>query len=402
MSDNAVPTRFSINQINVCGFRNVFGGVSLKGPIQPKIMFAAGGLIVRLQLSIWLLIVCFGCPIQFSFAQDKSEQKEEEKQDEPTLQERLQAVGRLAQSGDPEEALEMLKEIQADHADNIMVAVNLMNMLQQVGIEKASDDRSSGNDLFYEAGKLARKFKDKAGFPRRFQPLIATCIYNEACTYAIDGKKEEALKSLQEAFDVGFEDLELAQSDSDFGDLLETKEFKAIIDGQKKKIEEAERLAEQKRKDALVKSIKDFESYEFDFDLKDVDGKDIKKADFQGKFLIVDLWGTWCPPCRREIPSFIKLKKNYGDKMDVVGLAYERADDDDEARERVKEFMEDKEMNYRCALGTDEVKDQLPDMRGYPTTLFLDESGEVRMEVTGLLSYEYLELILKTIMDDKS
>src|SRR5262249_29822469 len=54
--------------------------------------------------------------------------------------------------------------------------------------------------------------------------------------------------------------------------------------------------------------LKENEPFEFDFDLKDVNGQKLSKADFAGKVLIVDIWGTWCPPCRMEIPHFLELQ----------------------------------------------------------------------------------------------
>src|SRR5437762_9755963 len=61
--------------------------------------------------------------------------------------------------------------------------------------------------------------------------------------------------------------------------------------------------------------------FEFDFDLEDVNGQRLSKADFAGKVLIVDIWGTWCPPCRMEIPHFLALHRQYGDQgLQVVGL----------------------------------------------------------------------------------
>ena len=138
---------------------------------------------------------------------------------------------------------------------------------------------------------------------------------------------------------MGFDDFELASTDTDFGDLLESDEFK-------KTIKDGKAYLAQKKIDDLNKSIADFEPYKFDYELEDVKGKTIKKSDSKGKMLIVDLWGTWCAPCRREIPSFVKLKKKYGDKLDIIGLADEKTDDDEEALEKVTEFMEDHDVNF--------------------------------------------------------
>src|SRR4030081_3426654 len=55
------------------------------------------------------------------------------------------------------------------------------------------------------------------------------------------------------------------------------------------------------------------------------DGKKASAADYDGKVVIVDFWATWCPPCRKEIPGFIKLQKEYKDKgLVILGLPLDR------------------------------------------------------------------------------
>ena len=59
-----------------------------------------------------------------------------------------------------------------------------------------------------------------------------------------------------------------------------------------------------------------------DWHLTNVDGKPVKLSDFKGKVVILNFWATWCPPCRKEIPTFISLQKQYGDKgLVIVGIS---------------------------------------------------------------------------------
>ena len=55
-------------------------------------------------------------------------------------------------------------------------------------------------------------------------------------------------------------------------------------------------------------------------------------------------------------------------------------------------------INYRCVLGTDGIKGQVPDLRGYPTTLFLGRDGQVRVKLVGYHSYEQLEEIVTPLL----
>ena len=141
----------------------------------------------------------------------------------------------------------------------------------------------------------------------------------------------------------------------------------------------------------------DHQSFDFDFDLPGLDGKNVALADFRGKLLIVDIWGTWCPPCRMEIPHFVELRKNYADKMDIVGINYERGAAD-EAVTKIQQFIDDEGVTYTCVIGDAETKDQVPEFEGFPTTLFLDAEGVVRLKVVGYHPYEKLEAIVLELL----
>jgi len=140
--------------------------------------------------------------------------------------------------------------------------------------------------------------------------------------------------------------------------------------------------------------------FPFTFSLTDIDGKKLDLKTLQGSVVIVDLWGTWCPPCRKEIPNFVRLKAKYGrDGLEIVGVNFERtAKSQGEALRLVRKTHSQLKMNYRCVIGTDEVEQQVPDLRGFPTTLILDRQGEVRVKLVGYRSYEDLEEIVKPLL----
>ncbi len=78
------------------------------------------------------------------------------------------------------------------------------------------------------------------------------------------------------------------------------------------------KLQYQREVDALFAKNKPFD---FDFELVDTDGQPIALANFAGKVLIVDLWGTWCPPCQKEIPHLIALQQKFEEAgLVIVGL----------------------------------------------------------------------------------
>lgn len=80
-------------------------------------------------------------------------------------------------------------------------------------------------------------------------------------------------------------------------------------------------------------------------DLKDVDGKPIKLSEFAGKVLIVNLWATWCGPCRAETPELIQISKEYKARgVEIVGLTTQNNDGDIQL---VKDFIREHEVPYR-------------------------------------------------------
>src|SRR5262249_15903141 len=150
----------------------------------------------------------------------------------------------------------------------------------------------------------------------------------------------------------------------------------------------------------VAKLFEDTDEFDFDFKLKDIEDEPIAKSDFKGKVLIVDFWGTWCPPCRAEIPHFVALYKKYKEQgLEIVGLNSEHGDE--ENLKTGREFYKDHDMNYRCALVDEETIEKVPDLEGFPTTLFLDRSGKVRARATGYKDIDTLEMIVQKLLGER-
>lgn len=143
------------------------------------------------------------------------------------------------------------------------------------------------------------------------------------------------------------------------------------------------------------------DSYSFDFSLPSTDGQMVAKEDFAGRVLIVDIWGTWCPPCRLEVPHFVELQEEYEDQgLSVVGINYEGTTDPDEAREAIAEFTADIPVNYPLLIGDEATQAQVPNFNAFPTTLFIDREGEVRLTLIGARSKAELEQVVKILLDE--
>jgi len=86
-----------------------------------------------------------------------------------------------------------------------------------------------------------------------------------------------------------------------------------------------------------------------DFTLASATEGEIKLADYKGKLVLLNFWASWCPPCRAEIPGFIKIQEEYKDKgFTILGAAIE-----DKAAVNI--YMKDVGLNYPTAYGVEDV-----------------------------------------------
>ncbi|MCX5675807.1 MAG: TlpA disulfide reductase family protein [Planctomycetota bacterium] len=120
-----------------------------------------------------------------------------------------------------------------------------------------------------------------------------------------------------------------------------------------------------------------------------VDGGEITLRSLEGKVVLLDLFGTWCSPCRRSIPLIVSLHQRFSGKdLEVVGLAYERTSDEAQARAKVKAFSQEFDIPYTLALGPDQAWQELAARAGaegvVPTLLLIDRQGIVRYMFQGL------------------
>ena len=101
-----------------------------------------------------------------------------------------------------------------------------------------------------------------------------------------------------------------------------------------------------------------------DTEMKSANGSDpIKLSNYSGKVLLVNLWATWCGPCRRETPELVRLHQEYHDRgLEIVGLSTE---DPIASEQSVQEFVRDYNVGYQVGWATREVAIAL--MRGRPS-----------------------------------
>jgi len=127
-----------------------------------------------------------------------------------------------------------------------------------------------------------------------------------------------------------------------------------------------------------------------DFALPDLNGKVHHLSDYRGKWVIVNYWATWCPPCRAEIPELEEFHSEHH-KRDavVVGINYEERDP-----MYLKSFVDENMISYpilRANLARPPVFGRL---YGLPTTFIVSPEGNVVQRKTGTVSKDYLDGVI--------
>jgi thiol-disulfide isomerase/thioredoxin len=101
----------------------------------------------------------------------------------------------------------------------------------------------------------------------------------------------------------------------------------------------------------------------------------------KGKIVILDLWATWCPPCRKEIPGFINLYNKYqGKSVEILSIAF-----DENGSEVVPPFIKKIGINYPVYLDGGDIA-QAFDLQAYPITIIYGKDGKVANKHIGFVS----------------
>lgn len=110
-----------------------------------------------------------------------------------------------------------------------------------------------------------------------------------------------------------------------------------------------------------------------------LEGDSASIEDFQGRAVVLNLWGTWCPPCRREIPHLVDLQREIVPRGGtVVGLAVDSGDP-----EEIRAFLDGFGADYPIWLARTRDVVRRFQAQGFPTTLIVDREGVIRERFLG-------------------
>jgi len=135
------------------------------------------------------------------------------------------------------------------------------------------------------------------------------------------------------------------------------------------------------------------------FQLEDMDGEKYSLESYRGKVVILNFWATWCPPCRREIPSMEALRQAFKDEAFAILAINEW-----ETEDHVFAFMGQLpvEPGFPILFDLDSEVAQSFGVKGLPTTLLLDTQGKIVYRAVGGRDFDHPEVkkIIRELLPD--
>lgn len=137
--------------------------------------------------------------------------------------------------------------------------------------------------------------------------------------------------------------------------------------------------------------------FDYNFTIRDLNGNVVDVNEFKGKTIFLNIWATWCGPCRVEMPSIQSLYSQIDqDNIRFVMLSVDRQED----FEKVKNFVSDKNYTFPVYTPSGTLPDQLQ-VRSIPTTFVINPEGKIVSHETGAANYDtpsfkdFLETLIK-------
>ena len=121
------------------------------------------------------------------------------------------------------------------------------------------------------------------------------------------------------------------------------------------------------------------------FSFKDTAGKIHSLSDYRGKWVLVNFWATWCPPCLEEIPDLVSLYESRKDVM-VIGIVMDYRDP-----RTVLKFVDSLAISYPIVFGNKSIAAQVGPVSMLPTTYLFNPAGRPAAYKVGIISRKSLE-----------
>lgn len=160
---------------------------------------------------------------------------------------------------------------------------------------------------------------------------------------------------------------------------------------QRPKIEKYEKI---KNPDQLPEGI-DVGKKAPNFTLADINGNEIQLADFKGKRVLLNFWGSWCPPCKKEMPHMQKLYEKYKDENFVI-IAVNSTVTEKRKEDPVR-FIQRHGLTFPVPMDEKNQVSSMYEVLSYPTSFFVDSDGVIRSRIIGEMNEQFIEKEIKRL-----
>lgn len=130
-----------------------------------------------------------------------------------------------------------------------------------------------------------------------------------------------------------------------------------------------------------------------DFTLESIDGGTVTLADLHGKVVLVNIWATWCPPCRAEMPAIEAAYQRHRDQGFVVLAVNQR-----ERRSAVVGFMRERELTFMALLDPDGAVGASYQASAIPSSFFIGRDGIIRSIYRGPLPRGVIDATVESLL----
>jgi peroxiredoxin len=131
-----------------------------------------------------------------------------------------------------------------------------------------------------------------------------------------------------------------------------------------------------------------------DFTLPALGGGTLTLSDYRGKIVVLNIWATWCAPCREEMPAFVRMQREFrSEGVQFIGVSIDRS------FEPVKAFAAEFGANYPLVLDDGTVDNSYEGNTGVPTTYLINRKGQIWLYMPGALSRASLVPALRDMLE---
>jgi len=116
-----------------------------------------------------------------------------------------------------------------------------------------------------------------------------------------------------------------------------------------------------------------------DFEAQDINGNTVRLSDHAGKVILLNFFATWCPPCRKEMPDFNEIAREYKQKVEIIGVNVGR-----EGLPKVKSFAERNNLTFSIIADGSEIAGLYGPINAIPVTIIIDKEFNIAQKYIGM------------------